>query len=966
MKRSLLSFLRRLGRGFFRGWLRVTGATPHKGDSVEGGEPVIRATEYPSCGKNGGDIHVEVSGVGSSTGDEPGVGSSHLDVIGATGTTTVAADADVGPGPREGVREIEENEASLGLEKVEGDRGQSSSVEKQPSRASAAEQYEDAWAEAIVGATASEATDSAEECQPADEAEGTDWTGAPSGLPGEGSAPDEGLTVRGIATPREGDGPHQGMSVLASSEQEESGSEEFSAGARVSTARVNSTVPRESDQSVETKLTHNNAGEPIEGARQAVRSSVEAERGVGAQGGRQRRPDREGRPAEWYEQPFGGSDVHTPSDEYAVWNRAVVQHCLLSYAQEAEEVFLTITPRVLATAFAEDGGTSLVPDEAEARFSEVVSAMYRANVLSDPSRLQVLRRCGRDGLPDCASFLALSVLAAYRMRTDEESNASSYYARLEELLRCGFSGPLPRGFDTHEFEGLWLFLRAWLRREHGRELAMPRADASARRYVALPLSHVPLRQVDIDRLPVFFEWAGYEPAESVSVDRIDRDLWKWAKVGGALTISGMEALADERRPAALAEISHEVASWDGSRADAQGRRSASVEIFLEWERRSPVLSYLPRRPAGFPTIFDDGARVFDAGQDGWYEPINMGTYDGGNLREGFQWEGRSDGSLVVLRRRGTTVIAMGPSEFAGPVSRNGLVFGATGSALCCDAVLEAALQYVESVTKKKPLLLKAANNPSGWKLITGIKPVRSEEPPSGLEALEVIAEVEVIPQGGLRLGRRWAWLAEAPPKLFAVGLLNGEGVTIDGDQVGVDEDGAIRDEARLNRPGTHVVEVGRLRRRVEIVRPEIAAEFHRTVMPNGGANLRTLALPSGWWTVIGASPGEVVRAGNPQRAQGLLVNCKFDPVWAISFGSGAGALVLCLSRQPSVPDLPKGRRRAESESIRAWADAIYNANIRRPFVSGFEAGGSAKALQVWATYAKAAREIKRKLRARSK
>jgi len=668
-------------------------------------------------------------------------------------------------------------------------------------------------------------------------------------------------------------------------------------------------------------------------------------------------------PPEHYEQSFVDPSLTPPAGDYALWNKAIVRHCLLEDAPKVEEVYLTITPRVLAGAIAEIGGGVLAPDEAENRLAGAVSRMYSTRVLPHPSKLQVLRRCGPDGLPECAAFLALSVLAAYRMHTDEGAAANAYYKRLDELLCCGLTGGLPRGFEPDEFEGLWLFMGAWLKREHRRQLAMPGPDVGVRRYVALPLTHVPLRQVDIERLPDFFDWAGYEPGGRVSIERIDADLSKWARSGAAFTNAGMDALADERRQAVLVQIAHELECWDGSHRDPQGRRIASVEVFLHWERRVPMLSYLSRRPAAFPSVFDDGVHVLDAGQDGWYEPLPIGLEDGAELQNGFSWEAASDGIHIVLHRTGASAIAMAPSEFAGPISHAGLLLNTSGAALCREPLVVPAQQYLEGVTGQRCMPLRHPAMPSGWTLFTGVKPVRRQQPPNGLEALEVLTNVEIIAQGGLRLGRRWAWLAEAPPKLLVAGFDPGENATIDGEPVELEEDGVLRDHGHLAEPGVHVVQVGRVRRRIEIVDPEVAV----TTFADDPANdpRRVAALPWGSWAVIGSRPGTLAYALSRHRGQGILARCPFEAVWAISFGYGRGTVVHCISEQPPPPE--RGRRLSTGkllQNVRAWADAIYNAHMRHPaFGSPWLSVHRPDIRAVWGEYVRIAKEIKRRLRA---
>jgi hypothetical protein len=230
--------------------------------------------------------------------------------------------------------------------------------------------------------------------------------------------------------------------------------------------------------------------------------------------------------------------------------------------------------------------------------------------------------------------------------------------------------------------------------------------------------------------------------------------------------------------------------------------------------------------------------------------------------------------------------------------------------------------------------------------------------------LEVIANIEIIPQGGLRVGRRWAWLAEAPPTLLATGFEPGEYAVIDGDQVQVDEGGVIRDGGRLATPGIHVVEVGHLRRRLEIINPELTVASLGEIAAADLDRWLVVALPSGSWTVIGPRPGDLAYAVSTSWGQGGLACCAFSPVWAISFGSGAGAVVLSLSKQAFAPNRPSHRPAARSlRRIRVWADVVYSAHIRHPaFGASLKDVLHPGAFGFWAEYVRTAKEIKRRLK----
>lgn len=643
--------------------------------------------------------------------------------------------------------------------------------------------------------------------------------------------------------------------------------------------------------------------------------------------------------------------------DYLLWNRTLARHCLLADDGD-DDLYLTITPRILAAALSEVQPGRQLPEDAEAAFVGAVAAVYHGRVVGHRQRLHILRRCAPDGLPDCIAFLAASVLAAYRMHSDEEAAATAYYMRLAELLKCDLVGGHPRGFDPEEFEALWRFLEAWLR-EKGRRLAMPGPAAGLRRFVALPLMHVPLRRVDIERLPEFFGWAGYEPGARIARSKLDEDLANWSLGRSVFTNAGMAALADDRRGAVLAQVAHELESWDGSHTDSLGRRSARVEVLLDIVQGRPELFYLPRRPATFPQVFDDGVHALEAFDEGWYDPVRIPSEDGRDLVEGFAWEVVAGRFRLVLLRQGARAIALPESEYTGYVSRKALQFGARGAALCCDALAEQAADYLSEISQQRCAPLRHPNVPEGWQLFVWKRTQRPVTPPEGLEELAVEAAVDLIPAGGLRLGSRWAWLAGAPPRLIVAGLGAGETVTLDGKPITVTEDGTLAADGHLWQPGVHIVDAGGLRRTIEIVEAEVRNPPREPV-----ARRAALALPRGSWTVLGAVPGEVVVPAWQSRA-GAVASCTFTPVWAVEAAAGPGARVLRLCAKPPSPGRPRsfptyGRA---GRSLLAWTSAIYNAEIRRPRMASLHGDDcGAEGRSAWTEYTQVARGIKRRLR----
>jgi hypothetical protein len=686
---------------------------------------------------------------------------------------------------------------------------------------------------------------------------------------------------------------------------------------------------------------------------------------------RAQRPASHRRPPTWERRPepstaFPTAAFPPPTSAYYTWNRALAEHLLLKTAT-GTDLYLTITPRILARAFAEIQGATLSPEDAQEHFAKTISDSYRARVLANRARLRILRRIGSDGLPECIGFLAVTVLAAYRMHGDDEATGLAYYLRLAELLQCDLSGPYPFGFDPLVFESLWYFLRDWLA-QRDRKLVVPAPQGGTRRFVGLPLAHVPLRSLDIEKLPGFFVWAGYQPSTEVTTEQLSKDFTRWVRARGTLTPTGAAAFADARRNAVLAEIRAEFDSWDGTCDETVGRRSASVEILFDPVQNRPNLFYVPRRPLGFPAQFNDGVHVFEGSDDGWYGRESIAPQDGSELANGFVWHALHSGVEFALRRASASVISLGPSDdysYSGFMSARGLRKNVQCAVLCNEDVVQAVSEYLSDVAERRCMPFRHQNLPAGWSLFPGVVARRLAETPAGLESLEVQANVGLIPAGGIRLGNRWSWLQGAAPRIIIAGSEPGLPVTIDGSPAAVDPDGLVQSESSLTTLGAHVIQVGVLRRTVEIVEASLHVNSEHATESVEGSAPAVLVLPPGQWIVVGAIPGQVARPKHALR-NGAIVHCSFAPSWAIRIGTNRGGTILNVS--PSVPSVPKSVRgmsvrSLSSRDILAWTSSIYTASVQHPQIDSLIAERDQVSLATsWKAYVQCARQIKRTIR----
>lgn len=583
-------------------------------------------------------------------------------------------------------------------------------------------------------------------------------------------------------------------------------------------------------------------------------------------------------------------------ERYLAWNRVMIEYCLLGPASGT--AYLTVTPAIIAAAWFDAFHEGKSAEEAAADFAASVAAAYRDYVLSEPDGLWVLARVGDDALPNCAAFLALSVLAAYEMRTDEDAGPNAFYARLAELLGVDIVSRHPRGFTTSDFQALWELLAEWISEHTETTLAMP-SPGGARPFIALPLTHAPLRRMDTEKLPDFFAWAAYEPGGRLERDALERDLVLWQRSRSQLSRVGAAALADDRRAAVVAQVLLEFEAWDGSSGAATGRRSAAVHLHLDFVRRQPILHCLARRPPDFPREFDDGTHLLEAAEDGWYEPIHLPPDAGAELASGFTWTMATGAPVIELRRPASAVIPLAPAKDAtGFLSRGGLVGGLQCAVLCSEALVHPAQEYLSFVAERRCKPVNHASVPNGWQLFPAVLPSRpADGVPYELAGLHVSFRPEIVAVGGLRLARRSAWLAGAAPRVLIGGGRGGLAPKIDGADADLCDDGALDDGGRLDAPGIHLIEAGATRRRIEVIDPDVNVAACLSLVD--GSVHDVVALPEGHWTVVGSRTDEVIHT--EAAAHGAIARLTFDPQWAICLDSPSRTTVLCLSERSVAP-----------------------------------------------------------------
>jgi len=663
---------------------------------------------------------------------------------------------------------------------------------------------------------------------------------------------------------------------------------------------------------------------------------------------------------------YNGPGVASLPDSYLWWNRILLGRFMC--VAESGDILLATTPRALAAALFDGEDERVSPEEAEKRFANAVAAAYKVGVMGSPARLKVFRRvvCS-DGIPICAAFLALSVLAAHKMHMDETTWSSDYYSRLVELLGTeeGANGQ-PVGFRTDEFESLWLFLADWISKKTGCSLVLPPGNAQ-KRFIAYPLAHVPLRQLDLEKLPAFFDWAGYSSENLPRIERLEDDLRRWDQSYGSFSNAGQEALNDSRVGAVLTQVRSELRAWDGVVSDSTGIRYSQVEILLETIGRRSNLALLAPRREGFPETFSCGDFQLSGG-DSWYDPLPLKPGDGALLLEGFSCPSEDRPSSVLRRAPGLVFVLAPHAEYSDLVSRTGLPKDITSAVLCHESLLGAVDSYLASICQAAPRQFHDGSLPDGWFLFMGVRAIRrAESVPQELRALEVATEVNIIPCGGLRMGAQWAWLERAAPRLLIEGY-DGQTVSVNDVPADLDEDGYIKPAEAFSNAGEYIVKVGLFERKVRILKPKLRPSAVPILPVDGTEKAQhSVIVEAGQWKLIGSFPGEIETI----EANGLgssLVFCDFEPVWAVKLGARkTGTRVIELVRKPveiSVTELLKTRAQATRRiknraAAHQWASAIREVDCRQPDVECGSGNQHKEPGKSWGEYVRIARVIKR-------
>lgn len=429
-------------------------------------------------------------------------------------------------------------------------------------------------------------------------------------------------------------------------------------------------------------------------------------------------------------------------------------------------------------------------------------------------------RPNRSEFPPFIALLGATVLAASRMGAVEKvAGLPPYYKPLREILGLQpVTGGMPPGYDT-DIPALWIALRKWLDAEldGARGLATAEVPPHYWPYIGYSISQALLRGYDRAGLTDFFIAIGADPDTKLEPDELIFRLREWGSMGGRMSDRLKALLSSNDMAEFLGRVlTRELATWDGTRRDAAGRRVLRLVLTLDAKRGDLGLAAVI--PSDFsPTVVEiNGATCdLDPAQDFVDMPVAVTSE---LLNQGWT-QSFPD---VRLEYRARPVVPLLPDDRMNRWSSRERVEAERTHFVIAQAGWLQAIEFFFKARSPSAVKSGRVKAPPGWvayKDVT-IQSGPAEVPPA---LLPLVPRAEVLPslEGGLPLvARRPIYLSGGPPDVDVPGLKGRSlSVELDGAVVAeVDARGCILSliESAVQ-PGQHQVKIGSLVRRFEVL-----------------------------------------------------------------------------------------------------------------------------------------------------
>lgn len=377
------------------------------------------------------------------------------------------------------------------------------------------------------------------------------------------------------------------------------------------------------------------------------------------------------------------------------------------------------------------------------------------------------------------------------------------------------------------------------------------------------------------------------------------------------------------------------------------------------------LSLLLRRPEGMPeqiaTTLGGKATELSAIDDSLFEPVQLAD-PGPALRVGIAAEAAEPGGWRWVRTGRRLHVFTERAGVFGFTSVPRVVIGQENVILCESDLANRVLELCGATGSGTPTETAGPGVPGGWRCFRGYWPRHpgSWEDDDIYLALNPLPDAAIEFTGGVATSRS-TWITGRPPSIRIFGAVPAPGeVTIDSHPATCSADGQWT-SAGWDELGAHTVRYAGLLRRYEIVQTEddwgwwpahagpglvLAGAFASL---NGGKNAAVVLEDQSAW-LLGARPGEIVRAAARAGAVGVTASPEFKPVWAVPTKTRRRPAPRLLDFE-AAPQAPA--EGVSAETVRLWRQIIRDASDT-PY------GGEAATAELWRTYKAAGRSHRRR------
>jgi hypothetical protein len=223
--------------------------------------------------------------------------------------------------------------------------------------------------------------------------------------------------------------------------------------------------------------------------------------------------------------------------------------------------------------------------------------------------------------PPVLPVVAITVLAATRMRSDSEARSTNYYLRLAQALLPDATrgetetlrNDLREGGAFLDAVEMWRGLHSWLEAQDGTVGVSTIRDHPHLQRIGYPLSQALVRQSDRLALTRFFQALDFHPGPAPGAEVIlgALDIWT-AALQNRLSDAFMRALSDtDIRPLLSAVVEAHAQAWDGRVLTIDGKQRIAVRLSIDLDawRACWLFPVPPGGPEVLTVLAADGQEV---------------------------------------------------------------------------------------------------------------------------------------------------------------------------------------------------------------------------------------------------------------------------------------------------------------------------------------------------------------------